>query len=434
MLINNVSTERRASLIVKNSAFYIEIAKFVQAYTTIVKNPNEFLQEIGQQHIDKKTQHLNWEQLVEIMQKCDLGFTSVPSRTDLVVYYNYALEMGSVDSLDKKVATVGEVAEAQKHYYNFVDDAKDRAEEAYQKQRRVVESRRREMGYVDGQLSKIRARNWVCAIMMFISIAIGMIGITGFFLDNVITRTVGKVIPVWNPNYVGGIILIAVMIGLFILFNNMFVKTKRDFTKLSSASATIFSRGEETYLKEQILKRKLDVLKKEFLTVQTELNDKHKKFDVKHNIDVLKATNKYYKQLCEDEESLTVIAEQAAVANNVAKDIDDDFAPIKLTKDQEENMRGTKKEAITLEGQFDLEAFTEKFESKKDSKKQDKGEEKTEVQETKESKELKEHEEKVRQEAEAAKKAEENKQMLDSVNQIREILGMNTENDRAQEK
>ena len=131
---------------------------------------------------------------------------------------------------------------------------------------------------------------------------------------------------------------------------------------------------------------------------------------------------------------MTVIAEQAAVANNVAKDIDDDFAPIKLTKDQEENMRGTKKEAITLEGQFDLEAFTEKFESKKDSKKQDKGEEKTEVQETKESKELKEHEEKVRQEAEAAKKAEENKQMLDSVNQIREILGMNTENDRAQEK
>ena len=103
MLINNVSTERRASLIVKNSAFYIEIAKFVQAYTTIVKNPNEFLQEIGQQHIDKKTQHLNWDQLVEIMQKCDLGFTSVPSRTDLVVYYNYALEMGSVDSLDKKV-------------------------------------------------------------------------------------------------------------------------------------------------------------------------------------------------------------------------------------------------------------------------------------------------------------------------------------------
>ena len=44
MLINNVSTERRASLIVKNSAFYIEIAKFVQAYTTIVKNikPNFF--------------------------------------------------------------------------------------------------------------------------------------------------------------------------------------------------------------------------------------------------------------------------------------------------------------------------------------------------------------------------------------------------------
>lgn len=434
MLINNVSTERRASLIVKNSAFYIEIAKFVQAYTTIVKNPNEFLQEIGQPHIDKKTQHLNWEQLVEIMQKCDLGFTQIPSRTDLVVYYNYALEMGSVDSLDKKIATVGEVAEAQKHYYNFVDDAKDRAEEAYQKQRRVVESRQREMGYVDGQLAKIRARNWVCAIMMFIAIAIGMIGITGFFLDNVICSSVGKIIPVWNPNYVGGIIMIAVMIGLFVLFNNLFVRTKRDFTKLSQASATIFSRGEETYLKEQVLKRKLDALKKEFLTVQTELNDKNKKFDVKHNIDVLKTTNKYYQRLCEDEESLTVVAEQAATINNVAKDMDDDFAPIKLTKDQEENMRGTKKEAIMLEGQFDLEAFTEKFESKKDKKGKDKDKDKEETKETQEKNEQEEKAAKEQKEAEEAKKVEENQNMLDSVNQIREILGMNTENDKIQEK
>ena len=432
MLINNVSTERRASLIVKNSAFYIEIAKFVQAYTTIVKNPNEFLQEINQPHIDKKTQHLSWEQMVEIMQKCDLGFTQIPTRTDLIVYYNYALEMGSVDSLDKKIATVGEVAEAQKHYYNFVDDAKDRAEEAYQKQRRIVENRRREMGYVDGQLTKIKARNWVCAIMMFIAVAIGMIGATGFFIDNVIVSSVGKIIPVWQPRYVGAIIMLAVMVGVFILFNNLFVRTKRDYVKLNQASATIFTRGEETYLKEQVLKRKLDALKKEFVTVQTELNDKNKKFDVKHNIDVLKTTNKYYQRLCEDEESLTVVAEQAAAVNNVAKDFDDDFAPIKLTKDQEENMRGTKKEAIMLEGQIDMEAFTEKFESKKDKKGKDK--DKEETKETKEKAEQEEKEQKEQQEAETAAKAEENKNMLDSVNQIREILGMNVDNDKAQEK
>ena len=432
MLINNVSTERRASLIVKNSAFYIEIAKFVQAYTTIVKNPNEFLQEINQPHIDKKTQHLSWEQMVEIMQKCDLGFTQIPTRTDLIVYYNYALEMGSVDSLDKKIATVGEVAEAQKHYYNFVDDAKDRAEEAYQKQRRIVENRRREMGYVDGQLTKIKARNWVCAIMMFIAVAIGMIGATGFFIDNVIVSSVGKIIPVWQPRYVGAIIMLAVMVGVFILFNNLFVRTKRDYVKLNQASATIFTRGEETYLKEQVLKRKLDALKKEFVTVQTELNDKNKKFDVKHNIDVLKTTNKYYQRLCEDEESLTVVAEQAAAVNNVAKDFDDDFAPIKLTKDQEENMRGTKKEAIMLEGQIDMEAFTEKFESKKDKKGKDK--DKEETKETKEKAEQEEKEQKEQQEAEAAAKAEENKNMLDSVNQIREILGMNVDNDKTQEK
>ena len=432
MLINNVSTERRASLIVKNSAFYIEIAKFVQAYTTIVKNPNEFLQEINQPHIDKKTQHLSWEQMVEIMQKCDLGFTQTPTRTDLIVYYNYALEMGSVDSLDKKIATVGEVAEAQKHYYNFVDDAKDRAEEAYQKQRRIVENRRREMGYVDGQLTKIKARNWVCAIMMFIAVAIGMIGATGFFIDNVIVSSVGKIIPVWQPRYVGAIIMLAVMVGVFILFNNLFVRTKRDYVKLNQASATIFTRGEETYLKEQVLKRKLDALKKEFVTVQTELNDKNKKFDVKHNIDVLKTTNKYYQRLCEDEESLTVVAEQAAAVNNVAKDFDDDFAPIKLTKDQEENMRGTKKEAIMLEGQIDMEAFTEKFESKKDKKGKDK--DKEETKETKEKAEQEEKEQKEQQEAETAAKAEENKNMLDSVNQIREILGMNVDNDKVQEK
>ena len=432
MLINNVSTERRASLIVKNSAFYIEIAKFVQAYTTIVKNPNEFLQEINQPHIDKKTQHLSWEQMVEIMQKCDLGFTQIPTRTDLIVYYNYALEMGSVDSLDKKIATVGEVAEAQKHYYNFVDDAKDRAEEAYQKQRRIVENRRREMGYVDGQLTKIKARNWVCAIMMFIAVAIGMIGATGFFIDNVIVSSVGKIIPVWQPRYVGAIIMLAVMVGVFILFNNLFVRTKRDYVKLNQASATIFTRGEETYLKEQVLKRKLDALKKEFVTVQTELNDKNKKFDVKHNIDVLKTTNKFYQRLCEDEESLTVVAEQAAAVNNVAKDFDDDFAPIKLTKDQEENMRGTKKEAIMLEGQIDMEAFTEKFESKKDKKGKDK--DKEETKEAQEKAEQEEKEQKEQQEAEAAAKAEENKNMLDSVNQIREILGMNVDNDKTQEK
>jgi len=222
------------------------------------------------------------------------------------------------------------------------------------------------------------------------------------------------------------------MVGVFILFNNLFVRTKRDYVKLNQASATIFTRGEETYLKEQVLKRKLDALKKEFVTVQTELNDKNKKFDVKHNIDVLKTTNKFYQRLCEDEESLTVVAEQAAAVNNVAKDFDDDFAPIKLTKDQEENMRGTKKEAIMLEGQIDMEAFTEKFESKKDKK--DKDKDKEETKEAQEKAEQEEKEQKEQQEAEAAAKAEENKNMLDSVNQIREILGMNVDNDKTQEK
>ncbi len=434
MLINNVSTERRASLIVKNSAFYIEIAKFVQAYTTIVKNPNEFLQEIKQNPIDKKNQHLSWEQLVEIMQKCDLGFTSVPSRTDLVVYYNYALEMGSVDSLDKKVATINDVAEAQKHYYNFVDDAKDRAEEAYQKQKRITENRQRELGYVDGQLSKMKAKNWICAIMMFFSILIGMIGMTGFFLDNIIVSSIGKILPFAEPRYVGGVILIIVMIVLFALFNNLYVKTKRDYVKLNSASATIFERGEETYLKEQVLKRKFDALKKEFTTVQNELKDKTKKFDVKHNIEMLRHSNKYYKQLCEDEESLTMLSEQAA-PSAVHKNAADDFAPIKLTKEQEENIRGAKNEAITLQGQFDTEAFYEKFENSKEEREQ-KAEEAKKEQEQKEAEEKaqKEQEEKEQKEAEAKKAQENDKEVMDSVDQIRSILGSSIENDKVQEK
>ena len=68
MLFNNLTEERRASLIVKNSRFYIELAKFVQAYTTIIKNPNEFLVEISEPEIDVKKQHLKWDQLVKIMQ------------------------------------------------------------------------------------------------------------------------------------------------------------------------------------------------------------------------------------------------------------------------------------------------------------------------------------------------------------------------------
>jgi hypothetical protein len=212
------------------------------------------------------------------------------------------------------------------------------------------------------------------------------------------------------------------------------VKTKRDYVKLNTASATIFERGEETYLKEQVLKRKFDALKKEFTTIQNELKDKTKKFDVKYNIEKLRHTNKYYKELCEDEESLTMLSEQAA-PSSVSRNAADDFAPIKLTKEQEENMRSTANEAISLQGQFDTEAFYEKFENSKEKREQKAEAEKKEIeQKEQEEKAQREQEEKEQKEAEAKKAQENDKEVMDSIDQIRNILGSSIENDKAQEK
>ena len=136
MLVKNVKGESVGASMVRDSEFYIELAKFVQAYTLIINNPNEFLAEVGESSINEKTGRVTWPQLIKIINKCDFGFVSIPTDTELKVFYNYALEIGSLDSVKKKVASVSDVADAQKHYYNFVDDAKGRAEEAYQKQKR----------------------------------------------------------------------------------------------------------------------------------------------------------------------------------------------------------------------------------------------------------------------------------------------------------
>lgn len=423
MLFNNLSTERRASLIVKNSEFYIEIAKFVQAYTTIVKNPNEFLTEVGEEPIDPKKHHLKWEQLVKIMQSCDLGFTHTPTRMDLVVYYNYALEMGSVKALEKKIASVDQVAEAQKHYYNFIDEEKTNAEEEYQKQKKIFDARQREMGYVDGKISLARAKNWTCAVMMFISIVIGMIGIVGFFVQNAIVTTIGKIIPIWKPQYVGSIILVVLMFLLFALFNNLYMKTKFEYVKLKQASVTIFAREDELLAKQELLRKKLEEVNKDYNTIIREINDKNKRFDVKHNIDVLKATNKFYQKLCEAEE-LSEIAEKVAT-ETIAMD-DDDFAPIKLTKEQEENMQGIKKEVIGLAGQIDVEAYNEKFEKKSKHKKSD--EEESEKQEADEEIEKSANDKKLKEEIDKQKMEQERQGFNDSIDYVRDLLGLNNEN------
>lgn len=423
MLFNNLTTERRASLIVKNSGFYIEIAKFVQAYTTIVKNPNEFLSEVGEPLINDKKQHLKWEQLVKIMQTVDLGFKNTPTRMDLVVYYNYALEMGSVKALEKKIASVDQVAEAQKHYYNFVDEEKTYAEEEYLKQKKLYEARQREMNYVDGQIAVQKAKNVFFAIMMFLSVVIGMVGIVSFFVDNIIASSIGKNIPIWKPQYVGGLVLILVMILLFWLSNKYYVKTKYEYVKLKHASVTIFSREDEMLAKQNLLKKKLDEVNKDYNIVLKEINDKTKRFDVKHNIEALKSTNKFYQKLCETEE-LSEITEKAIAEASVAGD--EDFAPVKLTKEQEENINSVKREVIGLEGQIDRDAYMEKFEkSGKKSKKSDKEEQtKQEEQEEKQEKQ----EEILEKQVKEQKLEQDRKGFQESMDYVKELLGLNQEN------
>lgn len=415
MLFNNLTTERRASLIVKNSSFYIEIAKFVQAYTTIVKNPNEFLTEVNEPLIETKKEHLKWEQLKKIMQSCDFGFAYPPSEMDLLIYYNYALAMGSVTALDKKIASVDQVAEAQKHYYNFIDEEKTNAEEEYMKQKKIYEARQREMSYVDGKLAVSKAKNVFLAIMMFLSVVIGFVGVVSFFVDNAVASTIGKIIPVWKSNYIGGIIMIILMFVLFALFNSFYTKSKYEFQKLKEASITLFDKEDELVSKQQALKNRLDEVNKDYNVVIKEINDKKKRFDVKHNIDMLKTTNKYYKQFCETEE-LNKFAENIASENSMATD--DDFAPIKLSKEQEENMRSAKKEVIGLSGQIDMDAYYEKFE--KSDRKKDSKEEKEQEQANK-----KEEEQELKEKLESQKLDQERKGFQDSLDYVKDLLGMN---------
>lgn len=424
MLFNNLTTERRASLIVKNSNFYIEIAKFVQAYTTIVKNPNEFLAEIGEPTIDPKKAHLKWEQLEKIMQTVDLGFKKVPTRMDLIVYYNYALEMGSVKALEKKIASVDQVAEAQKHYYNFVDEEKTNAEEEYRKQKKICDARQREMGYVEGHISLAKAKNVACLVAMFLSVFVGMIGLVGFFVDNAIVSGIGKILSQKYARYIGSCILLVVALLLFALFNHLYVKTKYDYVKLKNASFTIFAREDDLMTKQMILKKKLNEVTRDYIRVIREINDKSQKYDVKHNIDVLKSTNKFYQKLCETEQ-LSEAAEKVLPENLELND--EDFAPIKLTKEQEENINSVKREVIGLEGQIDKEAYIEKFEKSKNSKDEEKEQEDKQLQEEEKQDKQKKADDETAKQIEIAKQEQDKKGFQESIDYVKDLLGLSDE-------
>ena len=272
MLVENVNGVSKASSMLKNSEFYIEVAKFVQAYTTIVNNPNEFLGEIKEPLINEAEDKLSWEQFVNIVQKCDLGFKEVPSPADLVVFYNYALEIGTINPSEKRIASVDDVADAQKHYYNFVDEAKDRAEAEYLRQRRVTEMREREVAAVDNKISLFKTANYLCVVLMMFACVIDGLGVVSFLFDNALAKSIGSIFGT-DSRFVGATILIVVGVLLFVLFDAMFIKTRRNYLQLKMASSTIFNRTDETYLIEQTLKRKLNAIRKDFKIVQAELKD-----------------------------------------------------------------------------------------------------------------------------------------------------------------
>lgn len=364
MLIGDVGGELSTGSIVKDSKFYIEVAKFVQAYRTIVVHPNVFLREIHESEIDEEHQRLNWEQFVKIVQNVDLGFNEIPSSTELVVMYNYALQIGSFEGMSRHIATVDDVANAQKHYYNFIDDAAGRAETEYIKQHKLYELREGEAKDVDGRLKKLKSLYFVSFAMMMIAVALMTFGVVSFFFSNPVVRLFGAFAGKYS-NFVGGIIFIAIGFIIFVIFDRFFVGGKKRFFNLKVASELIFKRSDDSLVDEQIAKHKYEELKEDLKIVKDELNDKNKSYDVIANINRIKQSNKFYRALCEneieaeygEEEELEAFEEKTLVDGQI------ESAPIKLTKEQEENLARVSREAISLEGRFDEQAYNEKFEN-----------------------------------------------------------------------
>ena len=364
MLVNTFGKKISASLVVKNSEFYIEVAKFVQAYTVILNNPNDFLIEIGENSIDEKKDKITWDMLSRIMQKCDFGFSQIPTNSDLLVFYNYALEIGSISKKDKRVASVDDISDAQKIYYNFVDEAKEKAESEYLKQHRIAKIREKEVNAIESKLSSLNFQKWFAFSLMIVTVIFFCLGVAGCFFSHPLVELIGSIIPIWNRQYIGSIILIIISILLFYVFDKWQIKSKQEFLKLDHASQTIFSRNNDNFVAEQVLKYKLDLLKKDLEIIQNELNDENKTFDVKNNIEKLIETNEYYKKYFKEFQS------QGYSAESKIRQTFDGYKSFESNQLLNEEQFEVAPQQIILEGQFDETAYNEKFEkSKKVSKK-----------------------------------------------------------------
>ena len=402
MLVNTFGKKITASLVVKNSAFYIEVAKFVQAYSIILKNPNDFLKEIGEPEINEQNEKLSWENLSKIMQTCNFGFVETPTNSDLLVFYNYAIEIGSIAKHDKRVATVDDIADAQKNYYNFVDEAKDRAEAEFLKQHRISKLREKEVVAVHNQLHAYTVQKWTAFSLAIAAVILFCLGAFGLFFTNPLVELIGCLIPVWERRYIGSIILLIIAVIMFCYCDKWNRRSKQNYLKLEHASRTIFSRNNKNFVTEQILKYKLDTLKRDLQVIHNELNDESKTFDVKNNIEKLSESNEYYKKY------LSNPSVHSAESNAMQMRFGDERFDYNNEKINEEYQE------IILEGQFDEQAYNEKFEQSKRNNvkdiKQEESQENNNLEFVSEKPQLNENEEqRVKQEELESKLQEQNK-------------------------
>ncbi len=358
MLVNTFGKKISAALVVKNSQFYIEVAKFVQAYNLILSRPNDFLREIGESEINASVQKLSWKSLTTIMQKCDFGFAEVPAVSDLLVFYNYAIEMGSIDKNEKMFATVDDIADAQKNYYNFVDDATEKAKAEYLKNKRVFDLREKEAVEVDKKLSSLTTQKWMAIVLSIFAVAVFCVGVWGLVFGNFLVDAIGGLVPVWEKRYLGSAVVILLSVLMFYFCEKWQIKSMQEHKKLNHASQTIFSHSNSTFVAQSVAKRKFDVLKRDLDVIKQEINDENKTYDVKANIDRLLQTNEYYKKF------VTSLAESLSQESKSSQMSfgDDNLLAQDLTEEREHE--------IIMEGQFDEQAYNEKFEksTKKEKK------------------------------------------------------------------
>ena len=292
MLFVDVEGEVSAASMVKDSKIYIEIAKFVQAYEAIVSDPNKFLVDIDEEPIDTETEVLTWDQFVTIATNCDLGFTPKPDEQTLAVYYSYAMQIGSISKETKRIATVEDIAQAQKKYYNFIDDTTAKVENQYKKQHEIASRRAREAAHVEKTISQKRLK----LVGVFAGMAFGVflcgLGLAGLFFDIGFVKFFG-----FGNRFIGGPILMVIGFLLFFFLDKHYLKFKRDFIVYKEESKSVISRSDRTSSDEMVLKDKLDKYKEDLKIAKYELADKNKTYDVSAAIEKLRAKNKYFQDM-----------------------------------------------------------------------------------------------------------------------------------------